>query len=210
LYKNKINIDLDLKKKLDRFYLTLPENYDIWYKEIAPDTEDKVCRRERLMWKASERDIKNIKIHAGTSGNRSHWETLKLFVIGIFIALIGISFGVVKKSDEENKEARYLLLIIFCIIVGGLGLYMRTFPIETHWLLWTIFILVVITIIYFKGKKFFNKFLKWDQSFPISLKNIYKLQHPYTIGWSGGKLLLNSHTPCLRALYNDNGILVAK
>jgi len=33
-------------------------------------------------------------------------------------------------------------------------------------------------------------------------KNIYKLQHLYTIGGSGDKLLLNSHTPCLQALYN--------
>jgi len=156
IHKNKININFeDPQEKINRFYLILPENFDVWYRDIEEDVMDWVDGRIRLMWKNSERNIKHIKIYAGTSGDRSHWETLELFIKGIFIALIGIFFGVVKKSDEEKKKFRYLLLTIFCIIVVGLGLYMRIFPIETHWIYWTIFTLVVITIIRFEGKKIF-------------------------------------------------------
>ena len=156
IYKNKININFEGKKeKISEFYLILPENFTVWFKNIKSDTEDEINGRIRLMWKFSERDIKNIKIHAGSSGDRSHWETLEFFINGIFIALIGIFLGVVKKSDKEKKKVRYLFLTTFCIIVVSLGLYMRTFLIETHWIYWIIFTLAVIIIIHFGGKKFF-------------------------------------------------------
>ena len=157
IYKNKININFEGKKeKINRFYLILPENYNLWYKDPASDKEDEIGSRIRLMWKISVRNIKNIKIHAGSSGDRSHWEMLEYFVIGVFITIIAVFLEIKPQIKKRKKNIGYLFLIIFCIITICLGLRMRTFPIETHWAYWTIFILVIINIIHFWAGKFFK------------------------------------------------------
>ncbi len=174
IYKNKININFeDPKERINRSYLILPEDFDIWYRDIEEDTMEWENERIKLMWKNSERGIKHIRIHAGTPWERMHWENREiaawhfiLTLIGLFLAItIPIRFVPIKKFlDYKEKKETILsgsLIIFFILIIVYLGFYIKLFdfPIETHLHYWTIGVLLILTAIHFGLERFYEKYI---------------------------------------------------